>query len=98
MMMMEQAQQRLLGDLRNAMRDAEDLVKAGAGEASAKISQARNRLSGALDSAKATYFKVQDTTRDTVRATDRCIRDHPYQTLSTAFGLGLLAGILMMRK
>ena len=29
---------------------------------------------------------------------DRIVREHPYQTIGLAFGLGLLAGILIRRK
>jgi len=32
------------------------------------------------------------------KAADRLVRDHPYQTIGLAFGLGLLIGILARRK
>jgi ElaB/YqjD/DUF883 family membrane-anchored ribosome-binding protein len=32
------------------------------------------------------------------KAADRVVRDHPYQTLGLALGLGLLIGILARRK
>ena len=32
------------------------------------------------------------------KAADRVIRDHPYQTVGLAFGLGLLIGLLARRK
>jgi ElaB/YqjD/DUF883 family membrane-anchored ribosome-binding protein len=32
------------------------------------------------------------------KETDRIIRDHPYQTMGIAFGVGLLVGVLVTRK
>ena len=32
------------------------------------------------------------------KAADRAVRDHPYQTLGLALGLGILIGILARRK
>ena len=32
------------------------------------------------------------------KTADRVVRDHPYQTIGLAFGLGLLIGILARRK
>lgn len=32
------------------------------------------------------------------KAADRVVRDHPYQTIGLAFGLGVLIGILVRRK
>jgi len=36
--------------------------------------------------------------RKRAKAADRVIRDHPYQTIGIAFGLGLLIGVLARRK
>ena len=36
--------------------------------------------------------------RASARAADRVIRDHPYQTVGIAFGVGLLVGVLVNRK
>ena len=32
------------------------------------------------------------------KATDKVIRDHPYESLGVAFGLRLLVGVLVTRK
>jgi ElaB/YqjD/DUF883 family membrane-anchored ribosome-binding protein len=93
-----QANKRLVGDLKMVARDAEDLVRATAGEAGEKLSEARNRLSSAVESAKATYETLEEKTVETVKATDRCIRSHPYETIGVGFGLGLLIGVLVGRR
>ena len=50
----QEANQRLAGDLKLVVRDAEDLLKATAGEAGEKVKEVRSRLATALESAKAT--------------------------------------------
>lgn len=93
-----QANKRLAGDLRAVARDAERLVKVTAGQAGETVNEVRNRMGGMMDSAKLTYGRLQDKTLSASKATDRCIRGRPYQSLGVALGLGLLVGILMRRR
>ncbi len=93
-----EANERLVGDLKSVARDAEDLLKATAGQAGEKISEVRNRLSAALESAKATAQRLEEKTVAAARATDKTIREHPYESIGIAFGLGLLIGVLVTRK
>ena len=94
----EQANQRLAGDLKAVVRDAEELIKATAGQAGEKISDIRSRLTAALESAKATCQRLEDKTVAAAKATDRTIREHPYESVGIAFGVGLLVGVLVARK
>jgi ElaB/YqjD/DUF883 family membrane-anchored ribosome-binding protein len=41
---------------------------------------------------------ISEKTTAGARATDRVIRDHPYEALGLAFGLGVLIGVLINRK
>jgi len=59
---------------------------------------ARAKLSAALDSAKETARKLQSKTVAGAKATDKVIREHPYQSIGIAFGVGLLIGVLVNRK
>jgi ElaB/YqjD/DUF883 family membrane-anchored ribosome-binding protein len=93
-----EANQRLASDLKLVMRDAEDLLKATAGEAGEKVKEVRSRLSTALASAKATCEKLQDKTLEAAKATDHVIREHPYESIGVAFGVGLLIGVLVGRR
>ena len=93
-----EANDRLASDLKLVMRDAEDLLKATAGQAGEKLSEVRSRLAGALESAKANCANLQDKTVEAAKATDRVIREHPYESLGIAFGVGLLLGVLVTRK
>jgi len=59
--------------------------------------QIRARLQNVIDRAKEVCERLQDQTTAAARATDRTIRDHPYQSIGIAFGLGVLIGVLAMR-
>ncbi len=89
---------KLVNDLKSVARDAEELIKATAGDLGEKAQEARTRLAAALERAKVSYQKIQDKAVEGARATDVCIREHPYQSLGVAFGLGLLIGLLIKRK
>ena len=88
---------KLMKDLRNLTRDAEELVEATAGEVGERARDARKKLSSALESAKASCENLQEKAIAGAKATDKAIRDHPYQTLGVAFGVGLLIGVLVNR-
>jgi ElaB/YqjD/DUF883 family membrane-anchored ribosome-binding protein len=94
----EQANERLAGDLKALMRDAEELMKATAGQAGEKVAELRSRLSAAIESAKATCHRLEEKTVAAAKATDRTIREHPYESVGIAFGIGLLVGVLVGRK
>ena len=94
----EQANERLASDLKAVMRDAEELMKATAGQAGEKVSEVRSRLASALESAKATCQRLEEKTIAAAKATDRTIREHPYESLGVAFGVGLLVGVLVARR
>ena len=94
----EQANQRLASDLKAVIRDAEELIKATAGQAGDKVAEMRNQLSAALESAKATCHRLEEQTVAAAKATDRTIREHPYESIGIAFGVGLLVGLLVVRK
>jgi ElaB/YqjD/DUF883 family membrane-anchored ribosome-binding protein len=93
-----EANQRLVSDLKAVVRDAEDLLKATAGQAGEKLTEIRDRLAAALESAKGTCHRLEEKTVAAAKATDSCIREHPYESIGAAFGLGLLIGVLVGRR
>ena len=94
----EASTERLLHDLKAVVRDGEDLLAAGARELGAQSLAARKRLKEALRVARQTQRRLQAKAISGARATDRVVRQHPYQTVGLAFGIGLLAGILLNRR
>ena len=89
---------RLVSDLKSVTRDAEELLKTVAGERGNGSNEMRQRLSSAIESAKATYHRLEGKAVTGAKATDKAIRAHPYESLGIAFGMGLLVGVLMGRK
>ncbi len=92
------ARERVLGDLKTLARDAEDLLKATAGDLSEKGKELRTRLAGTLERARTTCSELQEQTRAAAKKADTVIREHPYESIGIAFGVGLLIGVLVTRK
>jgi ElaB/YqjD/DUF883 family membrane-anchored ribosome-binding protein len=89
---------RLVSDLKTVTKDAEELLKTVSGEEGNGSHDIRMRLSSAIESAKATYHRLEEKAVAGAKATDKVIREHPYESLGVAFGLGLLVGVLVSRK
>ena len=91
-----------LDDLQGAVHHGEQALKAAAANAvdkvTDKVEEARDRLTSALEAAKATYAKLEDKAVASAKATDKLVREHPYPSLGVAFGIGLLVGVLINRK
>jgi len=51
-----------------------------------------------VDDLKAVIQRAEEKAVERAKAADKVIRDHPYQTIGLAFGVGLLIGILARRK
>jgi ElaB/YqjD/DUF883 family membrane-anchored ribosome-binding protein len=96
------ARDRLMTDLKTLSHDAEDLLKATAGDVSEKTKEARARLGAALEKVKSTCHDMQENAVASAKAAakkaDTVIRDHPYESIGVAFGVGLLLGVLAARK
>jgi len=89
---------RLVTDLKRIVRDSEELLHTTKDAVGDKAHEVRERLSGALDAAKRTCREVEDKAIEGAKAADKTIRDHPYQSIGAAFGVGLLIGVLVARK
>jgi len=89
---------RLVSDLKTVAHDAEDLLKASAGEVTEKARDARARLTAALERAKDACERLEEKAIAGAKATDKVIRDHPYHSIGVAFGIGVLIGVLVTRK
>ena len=96
--MSEVSTDKLVSDLKVIGRDAEELLKASAGQVGEKAQEARARLSAALESAKAACRRLEEKAIESAKATDKVIREHPYHSIGVAFGVGLLIGVLVTRR
>lgn len=94
----EASTEKLLRDLKAVISDGEALLKAGARELGERGVAARERLSAALEVAKDTQQRLQERAISGARATDLLVREHPYESVGIAFGVGMLLGILAHRR
>jgi len=90
--------EKLVADLKILSRDAEAVLQATAGQAGEKMSELRSRLSTALDSAKATCHRIEEKAVAGAKVADKAIREHPYESVGVAFGVGLLVGVWVGRR
>ena len=94
----EVSTEKLLQDLKAIVRDGEQLLKSGAQDLSQRGAVARERLAAALEVAKETRRRLEQRALAGAKATDRLVRDHPYESIGLAFGIGLLFGLLANRS
>jgi ElaB/YqjD/DUF883 family membrane-anchored ribosome-binding protein len=60
-------------------------------------SDLRERLETTIDRAKAACARLEEKTVAAAKATDQAVREHPYQAMGIAFGIGVLIGVLAAR-
>lgn len=94
----EESTERLLEDLKEVVRDGEDLLRAGSEGLSDSGRAAREKLSAALDAARETQRRLQDHAITGAKTAQRLVHDYPYQSVGMALGLGLLIGVLASRR
>ena len=92
-------QKQTMGDYMGTLtEDARALVAATSDVAGEKIGEARKRLVAALERGKEAYGQVRDKAVKSAKATDQAVREHPYQVLGIAFGVGVIIGLLAVRR
>jgi ElaB/YqjD/DUF883 family membrane-anchored ribosome-binding protein len=94
----EQSVDKLLQDLREVVRDGEELLKAGAEDLSERGAQAREKLAAALEVARETQQRIQERAIAGAKAADQLIRKNPYQAVGIAFGVGLVFGTILVGR
>jgi ElaB/YqjD/DUF883 family membrane-anchored ribosome-binding protein len=92
------ATDRLLTDLKRIVRDSEDLLHTTKDAVGDRADEVRERLTAALDAAKRTCLQLEGKAVEGAKAADKVVREHPYQSIGVAFGVGLLIGVLVARN
>jgi ElaB/YqjD/DUF883 family membrane-anchored ribosome-binding protein len=77
------------------VQDAEALVQASGNQLS---EASKAELASALERVKTRGERIRQQAMAGARATDRVIRQYPYQSLGVVFGLGLLLGALLKSR
>jgi ElaB/YqjD/DUF883 family membrane-anchored ribosome-binding protein len=95
---MDKHTQATTNDLGTLAEDARALMAATADVAGEKVSEARKRLAAALESGQKILGRVKEKAVEGAKATDEAVREHPYQAIGIAFGIGALIGYLAARR
>jgi ElaB/YqjD/DUF883 family membrane-anchored ribosome-binding protein len=94
----QESTEKLLQDLKEVVRDGEELLRAGADELGERGAAAKEKLSAALEVAKETQRRLQERAIASAKAADGYIRDNPYQAIGVAFGIGVVLGLYVSRR
>ncbi|MEZ5614720.1 MAG: YqjD family protein [Rhodocyclaceae bacterium] len=94
--------EKLIADLKVVVADAEEILKATAGQAGEKMADLRARLQDHLNSARHNLAEAQaavvERTRQVARVTDDYVHDNPWRSIGIAAGIGFLFGLLIGRR
>jgi ElaB/YqjD/DUF883 family membrane-anchored ribosome-binding protein len=96
------AREKLEKDLKLVMAEAEELLKATAGQAGDHIQSVRARVEETIASAKAEGEDLEgaaiEGAKSAARAADSYVHENPWPAIGIAAGLGLIAGWVLGRK
>ena len=97
----EVSKEKLMQDLRVVVADAEELLRATAGQAGEKVSAARERIQENLVAAKERLAAAQESmvakTKQAAKVTDEYVHENPWKAVGIAAGVGLVVGMLISR-
>jgi ElaB/YqjD/DUF883 family membrane-anchored ribosome-binding protein len=90
--------EKLVTDLKRVVHDSEELLQDSAQVVGEKAHELRERMTRTVESAKDACRRLEKKAKQGAKATDRVIRDYPYQSIGIALGIGVLIGALAARK
>jgi ElaB/YqjD/DUF883 family membrane-anchored ribosome-binding protein len=92
----------LARDFKNAVNDAQDLLKSMGSEGDAKLNEVKKRVQGSLDIALRRLDDWQATVVDgataAARTTDDYVHTNPWAAIGVGAGFGVLVGFLLARR
>lgn len=97
----EVSKEKLMQDLRVVVVDAEELLRATAGQAGEKVTAARERIQENLAAAKLRLVAAEEAmvakTKLAAKATDEYVHENPWRAVGISAGVGLIIGMLISR-
>ena len=96
------ARDRLLEDFKTIVTDAEELLKATAGQSGEKIDSVRARAEDNLRRARVKLGEMEgdvvERTRAAAKATDQLVHENPWQSIALAAAVGFVFGMMSGRR
>jgi len=97
----EVSKDKLMQDLRLVVSDAEELLRATAGQAGDKVSAARERIQENLAAAKVRLVAAEEAviakTKQAAKATDEYVHENPWKAVGVGAAVGVIVGMLISR-
>jgi ElaB/YqjD/DUF883 family membrane-anchored ribosome-binding protein len=94
--------ERLVGDLRNLVADAEELLRATASQAGDKIGVARQKIEQSLIEGKKALADAEKSlvakSKEAADIADDYVRENPWSAVGMAAGIGFVLGLLIRVK
>jgi ElaB/YqjD/DUF883 family membrane-anchored ribosome-binding protein len=100
--MTDVTKEKLVSDFKVVVADAEEILRATAGQAGEKMADLRAKLQDHLASARHSLAEAQaaavERTKQVARATDDYVHDNPWRSIGIAAGIGFIIGMLIGRR
>ena len=98
----EAAKEKLVGDLKSLIGDAEELLKASATQAGEKFAVARQKIEQSLVEGKKSLADAEKIlvkkSKEAADVADDYVRENPWGAVGIAAGIGLVLGLLIRRS
>jgi ElaB/YqjD/DUF883 family membrane-anchored ribosome-binding protein len=93
---------KLLNDMRLVIADAEELLRATAGQTGEKLAELRAKTQDHLAEAKVKLAEVEDIVlakaQEAGKVADTYVRENPWNAVGIAAGAGFILGLLIGRR
>ncbi len=94
--------EKLITDARLVIADAEELLRATAGQAGEKIAEisakATDRIATMKNNQSDAELALVEKAKQVGHATDDYVNDHPWRSVGVAAGIGFIVGLLIGRR
>ena len=98
----EATRDRLVGDLKTLIADAEELLKATTSQAGEKVTAARQRIEQSLIEGKKALADTEKAlikkSKEYADVADDYVRENPWSAIGIAAGVGVMLGLLIRRS
>src|SRR3990172_12683232 len=99
---MDISREKLVGDLKSLVGDAEELLRATTNQAGEKVAQARQKIEKSLIEGKKVLADAEQTlvkkSKECAEIADDYVRENPWSAVGIAASVGLALGLLIRGK
>lgn len=94
--------EKITSELKNVIREAEDLLKGNARQAESTLLSAKDRIEANLNAMRKGLGQAQESivqhSRDAAESTDDYVKNHAWQAVGVGALAGLVVGLLVGRR